>query len=415
MTARTTGKAAANKPTSTDETEALRLRAATGRRLKAGIGTLATATLQRLDATLPWYRAMQPADRSWVGLVAQAGISSFVEWYRKPAAPLWIVADIFRAAPRELTRAISLQQTLQLVRVVVEVVEERVPDLAKVDDEAALREAVLRFSREVAFAAADVYAQAAEARGSWDARLEALVVDSLVRGESVDALASRTSALGWRSQGEVAVVVGQAPFRPTPQLTDELRRAAQKVAEDALVGIHEDRLIVVLGGSSDFRKSAAALADRFGPTSVVLGPTVATLAEAGRSAAAAVAARKAVAAWPSAPRPVTADELWPERAMAGDLDAQAELINRIYRPLEALGGSLLETVTIYLDCGNSLEATAREMYVHPNTVRYRLRKATETVGWDPTAARESFVIRAALVYGRLAASTGLSTTSNSAS
>lgn len=391
--------------------ETLRHRAATGRRLKAGIGELSTATLQRLDANLPWYRAMQPADRSWVGLVAQAGITSFVDWYRKPDAPLWVVADIFSTAPRELTRAITLQQTLQLVRVVVEVVEERVPDLGKGDEDQSLREAVLLFSREVAFAAADVYARAAEARGNWDARLEALVVDALVRGESVDALTSRTAALGWRSVGEVAVIIGQAPFRPTPQLTDDLRRSARRVAEDALVGMQENRLIVVLGGAKDFRAAAASLTDKFGPGQVVLGPVVPSLAEAGASAAAAFAGRHAVGGWPGAPRPVAADDLWPERAMAGDPVAVRELIDRIYAPLDDAGGSLLDTVTIYLECGSSLEATARELYVHPNTVRYRLRKATDVSGWDPTAARESFVVRTALVLGRLRQQGALSTTS----
>ena len=47
-----------------------------------------------------------------------------------------------------------------------------------------LRDAVLRYSREIAFAAARVYAGVAEIRGAWDARLEALVVDVLVRGRA---------------------------------------------------------------------------------------------------------------------------------------------------------------------------------------------------------------------------------------
>ena len=37
------------------------------------------------------------------------------------------------------------------------------------------------FSREIAVAAAEVYARAAEQRGAWDARLEALIVDSTSR------------------------------------------------------------------------------------------------------------------------------------------------------------------------------------------------------------------------------------------
>ncbi|OYX55495.1 MAG: hypothetical protein B7Y93_04765, partial [Micrococcales bacterium 32-70-13] len=118
-------------------------------------GELATATLKRLDDTLPWYGTMPPSRRSAVGLVAQAGITSFISWYDDPTSQPWIAADVFGAAPRELLRSVSLQQTLQLIRVVVEVVEDRVKDR----DEN-LRHGILLYSREIAFAAADVYARA---------------------------------------------------------------------------------------------------------------------------------------------------------------------------------------------------------------------------------------------------------------
>ncbi|MDO9398466.1 MAG: PucR family transcriptional regulator, partial [Herbiconiux sp.] len=89
-------------------------------------GELSTATIKKLDATLPWYGDMPPGRRSAVGLVAQAGIKSFIQWYDDPTTTTWIAADVFGSAPRELLRSVSLQQTLQLIRVVVEVVEERV-------------------------------------------------------------------------------------------------------------------------------------------------------------------------------------------------------------------------------------------------------------------------------------------------
>ena len=88
-------------------------------RLRRGSASLSTVALQRLDEALPWYRAMPPQDRSWVGLVAQAGISAFTSWYRDPTTPLTITADVFGTAPRELTRSVSLSQTLQLVRTIV--------------------------------------------------------------------------------------------------------------------------------------------------------------------------------------------------------------------------------------------------------------------------------------------------------
>jgi hypothetical protein len=131
--------------------------------LKSISGELATTTLQRLDELLPWYRDMPPARRSAVGLVAQAGITSFLAWYKNPKSQPWVAADVFSTAPSELLRSISLQETLQLIRVVVQVVEDRV-----ISEDSALREAVLLYSREIAFSAADVYAKAAEARGLWE-------------------------------------------------------------------------------------------------------------------------------------------------------------------------------------------------------------------------------------------------------
>jgi DNA-binding PucR family transcriptional regulator len=44
------------------------------------------------------------------------------------------------------------------------------------------------------------------------------------------------------------------------------------------------------------------------------------------------------------------------------------------------------------------------LFVHPNTVRYRLRRVTEITGYDATDAREGFVLRTALALGRLASS-----------
>src|SRR3954465_3280500 len=129
-----------------------------------------------MDERLPWFRSLRPEDRSWVGLVAQVGIDAFLEWYSSsgggPGEDPQVGPDVFGTAPRELTRSVSLQQALQLLRTVVDTVEAQVPGLAARGEEQRLRESVLRYSREVAFAAARIYARAAEARGAWDARLE---------------------------------------------------------------------------------------------------------------------------------------------------------------------------------------------------------------------------------------------------
>ncbi|PZQ87843.1 MAG: PucR family transcriptional regulator [Leifsonia xyli] len=368
-------------------------------------GELATTTLKRLDDTLPWYREMPPGRRSAVGLVAQAGITSFISWYDDPSSTPWIAADVFGAAPRELLRSVSLQQTLQLIRVTVEVVEERVTSSSE-----ELREAILLYSREIAFAAADVYARAAEARGLWDARLEALVVDSILTGEYDSELPSRVAALGWNGHGSVSVLVGTAPRMLD---VDQLRRTARHLDADVLIGVQGSRLVLVIGRVEPkddaevrdplaFIEIARQLEPGFGPGFLVLGHEVPSLVDAARSARAALAGFAVARSWRNAPRPVLADDLLPERALAGDPLARATLIARIYQPLKDHSGELLLTLWAYLDNGRSLEATARELFVHANTVRYRLKRISEIIGWDATGAREALILQTALIVGSIA-------------
>lgn len=388
-------------------------RADTIRRLEAGQRTLSNLTLKRIEGRLRWFSQLSSADKGWVVVLANSGISSFIEWYRNPTRHLRVINDIFKSAPKELVRSVSLQQTLQLLRVVVEVVEERVSDLARAGEQAELREAVLIYSREIAFAAADIYARAAEARGSWDARLEAMVIDALVRGDSVDELASRTAAYGWDSEGSIRVIMGRAPRRKDRASIEQVRSTAKKWAEDALVGIHSDRLLIVLGGVSDVEAAAEDLSPFFGPSDIVIGPEVSSFAQAGISASAAVWGLRTARARPDTPRPVFADDLLPERAIAGDRSAVDALVSSYYEPLATGSGQLLATAAAYLEYGGALETTARALDVHPNTVRYRLKKLTEALGIDPTEARSGFVIRIALVYGHLHSAGQLYTYDNS--
>jgi DNA-binding PucR family transcriptional regulator len=144
------------------------------------------------------------------------------------------------------------------------------------------------------------------------------------------------------------------------------------------------------------------LAGQFATGPVVVGPVVGDLTVASRSASAALSGLHASAAWPDAPRPVSADDLLPERALAGDETARAVLVEEIYRPLAEAGSALLETLSVYLEQAASLEAAARILFVHPNTVRYRLRRVTDITGLTPAQARCAFTLQVALVLGRLA-------------
>ena len=368
--------------------------------LQSIAGELATATLSRLDETLPWYRSMPPARRAAIGSVAQNGITSFIQWYQDPSSQPWVAADVFGNAPRELLRSISLQETLQLIQVVVEMVEDRV-----VAEHPDLTESVLRYSRDIAFSAADVYAKAAEARGLWDARLEALVVDSIISGETSQEISSRVAALGWRSDGQVAVLLGIANASPDP---DAMRKIARKAGSDLLLGIQGRRQVAVIGlmvaidkPDQAIQQIATQLEGFFGQGPLILGTTVATVSDAPRSAKSALAAHSVALSVGAVKRPLAADELLPERALAGDSLARQTLIETYYLPLAKSSPELLGTLRSYLDCGRSLEQTAKLLFVHANTVRYRLKRIYEEISADPTDARTAFVLQVALLLGAI--------------
>jgi PucR C-terminal helix-turn-helix domain/GGDEF-like domain len=378
------------------------LRDQTIRRIEQATGRLATQSVARMDDELPWFRELPSDQRSWVTLVAQAGLQSFVDWLRSPDDVLRLTGEVFAAAPQAMARTVTLQQTVELVRTAIAVAEENLPGLSGRDDESAVREELLRFSRELAFAAARVYASAAENRGSWDRRLEALVIDNLVSGSVVgDPLPSQLAALGWRDTGPVAAIAGSAPDgSPDVALTAAHTRAT-RLGLDAMAGVHGDRLVIVIGGATEPVELAARLLPVFGDGPVVAGPIAKDISAAAAVTQAALSGLRAVPAWPGAPRPVSADALLPERALAGDADARAQLIETVYRPLVAAGDVLVETVAAFLDAGGALEATARVLFVHANTVRYRLRRVAEVCGEVPADPRGALTLRIALVLGRL--------------
>jgi sugar diacid utilization regulator len=377
------------------------LLAETVRRVERASGGLATRSVAQMDERLSWFRTLPADERSWIMLVAQAGVASFVEWMRTPGHEAAISGEVFNAAPKELARSVTLQRAVQLARIIIETVEAEVDRLAAPGEVEALREALLRYSRELAFSTAQVYARFAETRGAWDARLESLVVDTLLRGGDDESLPSRAAALGWASMSPVAVVLGSPPDAEPEMVLDALQRAARHASIEVLAGVHGDQLIVVIGGAADPMAAAATLLPEFGAGPVVVGPAAPDLGSAGRSARAAVAGLRAAPGWPAAPRPVPADELLPERALAGDEEARAALVGEVYRPLRDAGVALLDTVVAYAESGGGLEATARLLFVHPNTVRYRLRRVADVCGWAPSEPRGLFTLQIAVVLGRL--------------
>jgi hypothetical protein len=341
---------------------------------------------------LPWLRVMPEPRLSLMRRLTEQAIRSFHT--RSPDPGATRATDVLLAAPPELLRSVSLQQTLQFMRVTSSVVEESASTPAD-------REAIADFSRQLVFAAAEFYAASGDGAGLWESRLEREVVDSVRRGPLSDALQQRIRAVGWRGEGAVVVMVGPDPEDGD---TDRLRRLAWDAGADVLISPSGCPLVAIACLANGQRRDEmgaiiASIAKGFGAGTVLVGPVVDHLAEAWESLKGASAAASVVAASDAVTRLVAADDLLPERALAGDPLARALLIARVYVPLRDYPLPLLETARHFIQAGGTMKTAASHLNVHANTIRYRMKRVADITGLDSTEARDSFVLQCAMRLG----------------
>jgi len=374
------------------------------RRVQRMTGQLTTAATSRMDETLPWFRALSANERASVTIVAQSGISNFVDWFSAGLDSKDHVGDIFSSAPRELARALTLQQTVELVRTSMSVVEELVDDIAGDNQvrQSYLRESLLRYSSEIAFAAAEFYAHAAETRGAWDARLQDLLLDAILSGASGDALLSRASAAGWNSSQNVFALIGPIPSSQSASevAMEQIRRTAKSAKLEVMVGVHSDRLVATIGGITDDATTelvARPFVAHFGSGTVVVGPVVATLEHAHESAHAALSGFRSLGYVADSPRLINSQDLIAARVLNGDTAAIDPIVTQIRKNLRA---DVIHTLATYLEESPSIEGCARTLFVHVNTVRYRLKGVVEATGLDPFDPSDALILRLALMVER---------------
>ncbi|WP_024793221.1 PucR family transcriptional regulator [Tomitella biformata] len=378
------------------------------RRIKRNSRRLAVEAMRSMEQQLPFVRELDASQRADVQMVVQTAVSNFVDWLQNPDGDILSTVQAFRVVPQDLTRKVKLRETVDMVRVAMEFFETWLPLMAR--DQAQLvllTESVLRYGRDLGFAAAAVYASAAEARGAWDTRLEAMVVDAIVRGDSGAAMLSQAATLNWQPATTVTAIVGSPPPSDRGYAVGHVHAVASRHGRSALAVVQGTRLVLVVSGEVVSGEPGSAgefteeLLEAFADGPVVIGRSVQTLGAAHESAQEALRGFQAVVAWRGAPRPVHASELLPERALLGDRTAFQALEEVVIAPLVASGGALSDTLDSFLDCGSSIERCARELYVHPNTVRYRLRKIAAVTGRDPSDARDAYVLKVALSASRM--------------
>ena len=187
---------------------------------------------------------------------------------------------------------------------------------------------------------------------------------------------------------------------------------------EPLIGMQGDTIVALfhLQGATSPDLTCTAIAGAFDSTvPLCLGPVRRGIAGASRTIHAALTTLRAVPALrtiiDSTPSSrvlnqplLRAEDALPERALLGDDDARHELIDVIYANLLGQGEDdpTMLTVSSFLESGRSLEITARMLNVHPNTVRYRLKRMADTTGWDATDPRDATVLTTAIALGRIA-------------
>jgi len=380
-------------------------RAVLARRVHRMTGSLTSSAMARMEETVPWFQALSANQRASVGTIVEAGVNSFVEWFGSERIENSDVGTLFTNAPRGVVRALSLQQTVELVRTIMAVVEESVAQIAGDNRirQAYLRESLLRYSREIAFTAAEVFATAAESRGAWDARLQDLMLDAIISNEADHTIESRALAAGWHIDQPVTTLVGPVPQSRIPVEThiEQIRRTARNQELDVLVGIQSNQMIIVLGASdaSSFTPTKTkTFLTHFGAGTVISGPTVENVKVAHESLSPALSAYQATNLINTTERLMNHDELLSARVLNGDRAALSPLIDKLKTEIR---DDVRSTLAVYLEQAPTIEGCARLLFVHVNTVRYRLKRVAEVTGFDPINPQDALALRLALMLGRI--------------
>jgi hypothetical protein len=217
-------------------------------------------------------------------------------------------------------------------------------------------------------------------------RLTRLLLDR-APGDAVVVAAGRA---GWDPPETLtAVVLVPAPVRTVLTALGPAGSRTLSVTDDLPTG---DEVVTLLVPDAD----RAVLRRVLAGTDATLGSTVPWLRAAESRDRAERARGLGLAA--EAGGPVDSDEHLVDLVLAADADARADLRRRALAPLDDVRPSsrarLEETLRAWLLCQGRRDDAAAMLFVHPQTVRYRMGRLRELFGdrlTDPAAVRELLV------------------------
>jgi hypothetical protein len=286
--------------------------------------------------------------------------------------------------PEVLLAALRMAGRLMLRMASESLAQVRAVDTALLID---LSDAVSAYVDELAAASTDGFAlQLREQAGEGDRRRRQLA-ELLLRGSAPDSVVVAAAAgIGWRAIDAVVPVL-----LPLEQARDARFRYG---ADGIVVERARDALLLLRGGP---RATRNQLAEALHGRAAVVGPMLgwARLPEGVRLAELTAGLVGAD------PGPVFADDHLAALALRGEPGALAVLSTRRLAPLAHLRAaqreSLLVTLHSWLRHWGSRAAVSTELFVHPQTVSYRLNRLRELLGEDlddPAARFELLLVLA---------------------
>jgi hypothetical protein len=314
----------------------------------------------------------------------------------EPALPSR-VRDVFvalgAAEAREDRGPEALLAALRMAsRLMLRTASESLATVRPVDTEVLidLSDAVNAYVDELAAASTDGYAlQLREQAGEGDRRRRQFA-ELLLRGTATPGVvAAAAASIGWPALDSVVPVL-------LPQ--DQARDARFRYGADGVVVERERDAVLLL--SAGPRATRVQLAEALDKRGAVVGPMLGwtQVPEAVRLATltADLVGRE--------PGPVFADDHLGALALTGDPGAMTVLSSRRLAPLAHLRAAQRESLLMTLHCWlrhwGSRAAVSAELFVHPQTVSYRLKHLRALLGDDLDDPAARFELHLVLAAGR---------------
>jgi hypothetical protein len=369
---------------------------------------LADETIAAIAREVPDYeRAMEGEFGQIVRLGVEVAFNRFVDLIADPAADAGEARETYVNLGRgEYHSGRSLDALLAAYRVGARLAWRRFVDVGVAADlppEAiyALGEAIFAYIDELSGLSAAGYAEEQSASAGETERRRRRLVRLLVQQPPAaqEALRTAAAAAGWVLPRQVAALVAATVERPAEpgagaiaegaaipgeEIVDTIAaRLARKLANGA-IGAAAGGAATVIVPDPDApgrrRQIEAAIAE----SPVALGPTTGWATVARSAQRAAAAHRLAVAGRIEAGPLVVADHHLAQLLLAADPGLAGELAQTRLAPLAELPKvqrrRLEATLRAWLDRPGQVQAVAAELKVHPQTVRYRLRKLRDLFG-----------------------------------